>query len=62
MDEFQVLEKITERAEGANNNYKLRCSDAFEIAKELGIEVSMIGRICNANNIKITACQLGCFK
>jgi len=39
----------------------LPCAVAFELAREKGIDILEIGRVCNANNIKIVQCQLGCF-
>ena len=41
---------------------KLACAKAFQLAKALGVGVLEIGHICNANDIKICSCQLGCFK
>ena len=39
----------------------LPCTDALRIASELGVEPITIGKICDAKQIKITTCQLGCF-
>jgi hypothetical protein len=39
----------------------LSCEKARELAEELKVPVSEIGRICNVLKIKISACQLGCF-
>ena len=40
----------------------LRCSDAFQIADSLSVNLAEIGQICNENGIRIIQCQLGCFK
>jgi len=37
------------------------CPRAFELAEQLGVEVSEIGRLCNREGVKIAQCQLGCF-
>ncbi len=41
---------------------KINCSDALDIAEELGISPSDVGDECNKMNIKVKGCQLGCFK
>jgi hypothetical protein len=40
----------------------LSCAKAFEIAGEHGLAVREIGAWCNENDVRIRACQLGCFK
>lgn len=39
----------------------LTCKRAFQLAEELNISLKDIGDICNAEDIKIIHCQLGCF-
>jgi hypothetical protein len=41
---------------------KLPCAVCFNIAEEFGISKSEIGKILNKMKIKISQCQLGCFK
>lgn len=41
---------------------KLPCKVAFKLSDELNISLKEIGEIANKLNIKITNCQLGCFK
>jgi hypothetical protein len=43
-------------------NGKLPCAFAFKIAKELKVGPSDVGAACNELNIKVSDCQLGCFK
>ena len=59
--EKELKKMVDEFAFREGNTPKLRCKDAFEIADRLGIPVGRIGKFCNANNIKIASCQLGCF-
>jgi hypothetical protein len=40
---------------------KLPCGAAFQIAKELNVQVKEIGEACNRLKIKVRSCQLGCF-
>jgi hypothetical protein len=39
----------------------LTCAGAFEIAREHGLSLHDIGAWCNENDVRIRACQLGCF-
>jgi hypothetical protein len=41
---------------------EIKCPQAFAIAKKHKIPKKAIGDYCNSHNIKIRACQLGCFK
>jgi len=43
-------------------NGKLPCPVAFKIAKELKVAPKDVGETCNKIGIKISDCQLGCFK
>lgn len=49
-----ILEK-----EGIKN--ELHCGKAFEISEKHDVSKAEIAQFCNENNIKIRACQLGCF-
>lgn len=46
-------------SEGITN--ELHCKKAFEISEKYEISKQDIAKYCNANGIKIRACQLGCF-
>ena len=39
----------------------LRCAEALRLAESLGVEVAAIAACCNANDVKIVHCQMGCF-
>lgn len=41
---------------------KLKCIDAWNIAKKYNISRPMVTAICESMKIKISACQLGAFK
>ena len=53
--------KSAKKNEESDDRKRLVCVEAFELAKEHGVNVIEIGRICNQNNIRICKCQLGCF-
>jgi hypothetical protein len=40
---------------------EIPCGKAFEISEKYGVSKADISTYCNENNIKIRACQLGCF-
>ncbi|HIJ59774.1 MAG TPA: hypothetical protein HPP56_04065 [Nitrospirae bacterium] len=44
-----------------NNENKITCSKANEIAKLLSIPHKRVGDMINSMKIKITKCELGCF-
>ena len=58
----ELVNVVIEAAVETDGRKKLQCADAFRIAKRFDVGAGRIGRICNDNNIKICACQLGCFK
>jgi len=41
---------------------KISCKAAFDIAEESGASKRDVGELLNELQIKIRACQLGCFK
>lgn len=59
MNDDQIREIILDRTVDG----KLSCEEAHRIAEELGVPLSLIGRICNSGDhkIKISRCLLGCF-
>ncbi len=58
MDEKEVKELILSK----QVNGSISCRAALQIAEEAGASPTKIGRLLNEMEIKIRACQLGCFK
>ena len=56
-----VLKSATS-SEVRDDNKCLTCAKAFEIAKKFEVKAIEVGRICNQHKIRISSCQLGCFK
>ncbi len=57
------LERIViEAAVETGSGKKLPCKKAFEIAGAHSVPLIEIGKCCNRAGIKISGCQLGCFK
>jgi hypothetical protein len=54
----EVLREAVRKAAVEN---RLTCEKAHELGKELDVPLQEIGAICNELNIRIKACQLGCF-
>ena len=62
MENNQISAAITDASVESDGKKKLSCAKAFEIAEQFAISKRDIGQLCNENEIKIAACQLGCFK
>ena len=58
VDRKKLEETILRKSKGG----KLSCAMCFKIAKDQGISANKMGRILNEMKIKISQCQLGCFK
>jgi hypothetical protein len=54
----RLIEVLKKRA-GEDN--RLACGEAFRIAADLEVPIAEVGRVCSELDIKIVACQLGCF-
>ncbi len=62
MDQTGIQKLVLEFAVERDGRKTLSCARAFEIHRQHDVPLADIGRICNENNIKIRACQLGCFR
>lgn len=54
-------EALQEAVRKAAKEGRLTCEKAHELGKELDVSLREIGAACNELNIRIKACQLGCF-
>ena len=61
MNDEDLLKAVLNRVHESDGKRRLNCAEAFELARELRVDVSEIGRICNRQKIRISNCQLGCF-
>ncbi len=55
----KIIEGAVVEVEGKK---KLACAKAFILAQEYQVKLMDIARYCNQNDIRISRCQLGCFK
>ena len=55
-------ERIAQMLKEAVQDGKVACRVALEIANTLGCSPARVGEVANAQQIKVAACQLGCFK
>ncbi|MBE3580821.1 MAG: hypothetical protein IMW96_04150 [Thermoanaerobacteraceae bacterium] len=60
MSREEILTAVKDAA--ARNQGKLPCTVAQELARKLGVPMLTIGQAANELQIKISSCQLGCFK
>jgi len=58
----EIIEAVIQAASDIDGRKRLPCAEAFRLAEQFGVEKGEIGRICDAHKIKISNCQLGCFK
>ncbi|MCL4535276.1 MAG: tRNA (N6-threonylcarbamoyladenosine(37)-N6)-methyltransferase TrmO [Bacteroidetes bacterium] len=56
------LDMLVEAVRRSLVNNKLPCAVAYRLADELGVHVSEVGHAADASGVKISFCQLGCFK
>lgn len=61
-EKLNLEEKIKEKIlEALDEDGKLSCGKAHEIADSLGVERKVVGDVLNKMKIKLHKCQLGCF-
>jgi hypothetical protein len=58
----EIIGAVIQAASDIDGRKRLPCVEAFRLAEQFGVEKLEIGRICNAQKIRISNCQLGCFK
>lgn len=61
-NEKEIIEAVLEAANQVDGKNRLNCAQAFALAEKFDIAIGQIGRICNENDVRISNCQLGCFK
>jgi hypothetical protein len=54
-------EEILAALEPSVDEGQLACREALAAAARLGVGAARIGRVCDAHDIRIVDCQLGCF-
>jgi hypothetical protein len=62
MDAQKLKQAVLDAASQLEGKTKLACAEALALSEAFKVSPSEIGRICNENAIKISQCQLGCFK
>lgn len=53
--------EIIEKVKALATEGKITCAAARQLAQELNVEYKQVGQACNDAEIKIYACELGCF-
>jgi hypothetical protein len=62
MDQDAIRKLVLEFAVERDGRRTISCARAFEIHRQHDVPLADIGRICDENEIRICACQLGCFR
>ena len=57
-----TAEQLREAIRQRSADGKIACKALLELAKASAAEPREIGRLCDEMGIRISACQLGCFK
>lgn len=55
-------EKLEEELRASAPNGTLPCAKALALAQKHSVPPKLVGKLCNKLKIRITSCQLGCFK
>jgi len=55
------LEQIKREVEQVMQDKRIVCHDARALAEKLGVDYALVGEACNELEVKIHACELGCF-
>lgn len=58
---FVDLEEIKKEVEQAAQDRRLTCEEARALAERLGVPYSQVGKACDELEVKLHACELGCF-
>lgn len=58
----ELLTAVMDASYVEGERRKLNCADAFMVAERLKVGLHEVSRVCNENKIRISKCQLGCFK
>ena len=58
----KIIDAVIQAASDIDGRKRLPCAEAFRLAERFGVEKREMGRICDAQKIRICKCQLGCFK
>jgi hypothetical protein len=62
MDQDAIQKLVLEFAIERDGRKTISCARAFEMHRQYNVSLADIGRICDENDIRICACQLGCFR
>ncbi len=62
MDDNELKKAVEAEAKNVDGKLKISCTSALALAEKLNMLPSKIGKMCDELGIKISACQLGCFK
>ncbi len=58
-DEQQALR---EAVQAAATDGRVHCKQLFELSEKTGASLAQLGLLCNELNLRISNCQLGCFR
>jgi hypothetical protein len=57
-----VRARVLRASRAAQGRRTIPCAAALRLGRALGVSAAAIGRACDAQDIRISRCQLGCFR
>ncbi len=61
MEEKETLSRVREEVLKSSQEGHITCAAALAIARALGVEPRVVGRICDELHIRVRSCSLGLF-
>lgn len=58
---MEKKDKVVDKLKEVATEGKISCTQARKIAEDLEVELAEVGKLCDDNDLKIYACELGCF-
>lgn len=58
----EVAPEVLEAVKGVAEDGRISCTVARKLAEELKVPPRVVGEACDALEIKIYSCELGCFQ
>jgi len=58
VDKDRIVEELKKRVQDG----KIGCRQCFQVAAACDVSLKLVGQMCDEHDIRIRACQLGCFK
>lgn len=58
---MEISPQLREAVQKAARDGQITCTQARKVAEKFGVSPLLIGKVCDILELKIKACELGCF-